>query len=85
MSTERVTVSLPAELVARARAAVATGEAASVSAYVADAMRARARKAEALGRLEAVLGGRPPQNELNAVRARWGLLSSTGGGAVAEA
>lgn len=72
---ERVTVSLPAELVARARAAVRAGEAASVSAYVAEAMRARAEKAEALGRLEAVLGGRPPVDELNAVRARWGLPS----------
>jgi antitoxin ParD1/3/4 len=75
MSAERVTVSLPAELVARARAAVTSGEAASVSAYVAEAMRARAEKADALGRLEAALGGRPPLEDLNAVRARWGLPS----------
>jgi antitoxin ParD1/3/4 len=73
MSAERVTVSLPGELVARARAAVASGESASVSAYVAESMRARAERAEALGRLEAVLGGRPPVEELNAVRSRWGL------------
>ena len=73
MSAQRVTVSLPAELVARARAAVTNGEAASVSAYVAESMRARVEKAEALGRLEFVLGGRPPVEELNAVRTRWGL------------
>ncbi|MFC5063304.1 hypothetical protein [Actinomycetospora atypica] len=73
MSAERITVSLPAELVARARAAVDGGEAPSVSAYVAEAMRAKAERSEALGRLAAVLGGRPPVAELNAVRARWGL------------
>jgi antitoxin ParD1/3/4 len=75
MSAERITVSLPAELVARARAAVEGGEAASVSAYVAEAMRARAEKAEALARLAGVLGGRPPVETLNAVRTRWGLPS----------
>jgi Arc/MetJ-type ribon-helix-helix transcriptional regulator len=73
MSAERVTVSLPSELVARARAAVSSGEAPSVSAYVAEAIRSRAEKTEALRRLEATLGGRPPLEELNAVRARWGL------------
>ena len=35
----RITVSLPDELVARAHAAVAAGRAASVSAYVAEALR----------------------------------------------
>lgn len=73
MSAERLTVSLPPDLVARARAAVAQGESASVSAYVAEAMRARAEKAEALARLEDVLGGPPAVGDLNAVRANWGL------------
>ncbi len=73
MSAERITVSLPADLVARARQAVDGGEAPSVSAYVAEAMRTRVERSEALGRLTAVLGGRPPVEELNAVRARWGL------------
>ena len=73
MSTERVTVSLPSELVVRARASVASGEAASVSAYVAEALRSRQEKAEALAALERTLGGPPPLEVRNAVRTRWGL------------
>lgn len=73
MSAERITVSLPPELVARARAAVEAGETSSVSAYVAEAMRSRADRADALHRLSDVLGGPPPVAELSAVRARWGL------------
>jgi Arc/MetJ-type ribon-helix-helix transcriptional regulator len=38
--TKKIAVSLPDELVAEAKDAVASGRAASVSAYVADAMRA---------------------------------------------
>jgi Arc/MetJ-type ribon-helix-helix transcriptional regulator len=37
--TVKIAVSLPDELVAQAKAAVAAGQAASVSAYVADALR----------------------------------------------
>lgn len=73
MSAQRVTVSLPSEIVERARVAVASGAAASVSAYVADAMRAKQEKAAALAALTNVLGGRPPVDELNTVRRRWGL------------
>lgn len=57
MSAERVTVSLPPELVAQARRAVAEGSAESVSAYIAEALRARQDKARALAELEQVLGG----------------------------
>jgi Arc/MetJ-type ribon-helix-helix transcriptional regulator len=39
MSTVRITVSLPEELVTRARRAVKVGQASSVSAYVAEALR----------------------------------------------
>jgi Arc/MetJ-type ribon-helix-helix transcriptional regulator len=42
--TVKITVSLPDELVADARAAVEAGQAASVSAYVATAMRAHAER-----------------------------------------
>jgi antitoxin ParD1/3/4 len=73
MSTERVTVSLPPELVAQARGAVAAGDADSVSSYVAEALRARQDKAEALARLGAVTGGRPPVDALNEVRTQLGL------------
>lgn len=41
--TSKIAVSLPDELVAQAKAAVATGRAASVSAYVAAAMREKAK------------------------------------------
>jgi antitoxin ParD1/3/4 len=73
MSAERVTVSLPSNVLARAREAVAAGEAESVSAYVAQAMSARQSKAHALANLDEVLGGRPPVAALNDVRATLGL------------
>ena len=73
MTAERITVSLPADVLALARSAVAAGAADSVSAYVADAMSARQAKAGALARLGDVLGQRPPLNALNEVRARLGL------------
>lgn len=73
MSAERITVSLPPELVARARDAVSAGAAESVSSYVAEALRARQDRARALDDLAAVTGGRPPVAALNEVRARLGL------------
>lgn len=42
--TTKIAISLPDELVERARQAVDSGDAASVSAYIADAMTARARR-----------------------------------------
>ena len=42
--TVKIAVSLPDELVEQARAAVAAGRAASVSAYVADALREKGRR-----------------------------------------
>jgi Arc/MetJ-type ribon-helix-helix transcriptional regulator len=65
---EKIAVSLPAELVAAARAAVDRGDAASVSAYVADALAAkvqRDRLIEVLDELDRELG--PPTAE----EARW--------------
>ncbi|MEJ2871016.1 hypothetical protein WCD74_24850 [Actinomycetospora sp. OC33-EN08] len=73
MSAERITVSLPAEVVAAARTAVEAGAAESVSAYVAQALSARQSKARALAQLEDALGGRPPVEALNAARAQLGL------------
>ncbi len=61
---ERVTVSLPAELVAEARRAVETGAAPSVSSYVADALSAKAARERALADLERVCGGPPPAEAL---------------------
>ncbi len=73
MTAERVTVSLPPELVADARNAVASGAADSLSALVADALRKSLEKAHALGELERVLGGPPPREALDAVRCNLGL------------
>jgi antitoxin ParD1/3/4 len=44
MATEKITVTVPAEVLASARAAVASGAAASVSAYVSEAVRDRAER-----------------------------------------
>ena len=74
MTAERVTVSLDPELLGDARAAVAAGEAESLSAYVADALRIKRDRTRALAELERVLpGGRPPQEELDRVRRDLGL------------
>jgi antitoxin ParD1/3/4 len=64
--TVKIAVSLPGELVADARAAVEAGRAASVSAYVADALRAkRSTKSlrEVLDLLDAELGPAGPEAE----------------------
>jgi len=73
MTSEKVTVSLPPELLAGARDAVAEGAASSLSAFVADALRTQLTRARALSELERVLGGRPPQDMLDAVRRDLGL------------
>lgn len=61
-------MSLPDELLAEARRAVAAGDAASVSAYVADAVRARMERERALARLETLFGGPPPQHAIDWAR-----------------
>jgi len=74
MTAERVTVSLPPEVLDAARAAVAAGEATSLSAYFAQVLRERQDRARALAELEKVLPkGRPPQEELDRVRRDLGL------------
>ncbi|MGH3935109.1 MAG: hypothetical protein ACRDS1_09060 [Pseudonocardiaceae bacterium] len=65
---ERVTVSLPVELVAEARRAVETGAASSVSSYIADAVSVKAERQRALAELERVFGGPLPAEELAAAR-----------------
>ena len=76
MTAERVTVSLPPELLGDARAAVTSGAAESLSAFVADALRTQLSRARALSELERVLGGRPPQPVLDAVRRDLGLAAT---------
>ncbi len=77
MHTERVTVSLPAEVAAAARHAVEAGGAASVSAYVAGAVRARLARERGLVELAKVFGGPPPDEALDAVRRDLGLPTRT--------
>lgn len=73
MTAERVTVSLPPEVLAGARGAVDAGAADSLSAFVADALRDRLSRAHALAELARVLGGPPPLEVRAAVRQAWGL------------
>jgi Arc/MetJ-type ribon-helix-helix transcriptional regulator len=77
MTAERVTVSLPPALLGQARAAVASGAAESLSAFVAGALRTQLSRAQALAELQRVLGGRPPQPALDAVRRDLGLGPAT--------
>lgn len=65
---ERVTVSLPRELLVEARRAVETGTAASVSSYIADAVSAKATRERALAELHRVFGAPPPAEALAAAR-----------------
>lgn len=73
MTAERVTVSLPPDLLVDARGAVASGAAESLSAFVAEALRTQLSRARALAELERVLGGRPPQQVIDRVRRDLGM------------
>ncbi|MFP5068642.1 hypothetical protein ACLFMI_03095 [Pseudonocardia nantongensis] len=68
MRSERVTVTLPAELVAEARDAVSRGSATSLSAYVAEAVQSRQDRDRSLATLASLYGGPPPADELDAAR-----------------
>jgi antitoxin ParD1/3/4 len=68
MHTERVTVTLPAELLAEAREAVRCGVASSLSAYVAEAVAARQARDRSLAALADLYGGPPPADELAEAR-----------------
>jgi antitoxin ParD1/3/4 len=73
MTAQRVTVSLPPDLLRDVRTAVDNGAAESLSAFVADALRTQLSRARALAELERVLGGRPPQDVIDSVRRDLGL------------
>ena len=67
MGSERITVTLPPELVANARIAVRSGAAASLSAFVADALRGQLERNQALIReAEEALQRSLQQQELEA-------------------
>jgi Arc/MetJ-type ribon-helix-helix transcriptional regulator len=73
MTVERITVSLPPDVLASARGAVDAGAADNLSAFVADALRDRLSRAHALAELDRILGGPPPLEARAAVRHAWGL------------
>lgn len=73
MTAERITVSLPPDVLAGVRGAVDAGAAESLSAFVADALRDRLSRTQALAELARVLGGPPPLEARAAVRRAWGL------------
>jgi Arc/MetJ-type ribon-helix-helix transcriptional regulator len=52
MATEKITVTVPAEVLESARAAVASGAASSVSAYVSQAVRDRAERERHMAAVE---------------------------------
>jgi Arc/MetJ-type ribon-helix-helix transcriptional regulator len=68
MRSERVTVNLPAELMDEVRAAVRHGSAASISAYIVEAVAARQLRERSLARLADLYGGPPPDDELAEAR-----------------
>lgn len=68
MRTERITVSLPADLVAEARSAVRLGTARSVSAYVVEAVLASRQRKRSLATLADLYGGPPPPEQLAQTR-----------------
>lgn len=68
MRTERVTVNLPAELVAEARTAVGRGAAPSLATYVAEAIASRQLRERSLASLADLYGGPPPPDELAQAR-----------------
>ncbi len=78
MTAERITVSLPPDVLAGARVAVDAGAADSLSAFVADALRDRLSRTHALEQLARVLGGPPPLEARAAVRRAWGLPAPAG-------
>ncbi|MGQ0774790.1 MAG: hypothetical protein ACT4NY_10295 [Pseudonocardiales bacterium] len=73
VSAERITVTLPPDVLAGARGAVSAGAAESLSALVVDALRDRLSRTHALSELARVLGGPPPLEARAAVRRNWGL------------
>ncbi len=73
MTTERITITLPPDVAADARHAVAAGQADSVSAYVTEALQARARRDRDRAALLDLMGGPPPADAIAEARRLMGL------------
>jgi len=77
MRSERVTVSLPADILDEIRVAVRHGHAGSVSAYIAEAVAARQLRERSLATLADLYGGPPPDQELAEARRTLRLVPPT--------
>lgn len=77
MRSERVTVSLPAELMHEVRSAVRRGSAASISSYIAEAVASRQLRERSLATLADLYGGPPPDQELAEARRTLRLVPPT--------
>ena len=77
MSSERVSVSLPADVVDDVRAAVRHGSAVSISAYIVEAITARQLRERSLATLADLYGGPPPDQELAEARRMLRLVPPT--------
>ena len=77
MGSERVTVSLPADLMDEVRAAVGRGTATSISAYIAEAVAARRLRERSLATLADLYGGPPPDEQLAEARRTLRLVPPT--------
>lgn len=77
MRSERVTVSLPAELMHEVRSAVRRGSAASISSYIAESVASRQLRERSLATLADLYGGPPPDQELAEARRTLRLVPPT--------
>ncbi|GAB2442326.1 hypothetical protein ACWCW7_35405 [Nocardia tengchongensis] len=71
--TRKITVTMPEEIAATLDDWRSSGRIASISAFVAESVKARVDRADSLARLENALGGRPPLDLINRARAVQGL------------
>ncbi|MFF0633061.1 hypothetical protein ACFYTS_11215 [Nocardia sp. NPDC004151] len=71
--TRKITVTMPEDIAATLDDWRSSGRIASISAFVAESVKARVDRADSLARLENALGGRPPLDLINRARAVQGL------------
>ncbi len=71
--TRKITVTMPEEIAATLDDWRSSGRIESISAFVAESVKARVDRAESLSRIEQIFGGRPPLDLINRARAVQGL------------
>lgn len=71
--TRKITVTMPEEIATTLDLWRRSGRIESVSAFVAESVKARVDRTESLARIEEIFGGRPPLDLINKARAVQGL------------